>query len=214
MCRSNGPLVQAIRGEAIAIFSQVTTFLAKCSQAESGVHPIVDDEARNYFHLFLLRKAAPLIRVVDSFSKPITETSLALAAIQSWCVCRYLPYKEGDWSKRASALLAEAFVVPKSQRGGGSHFIGGYLHDPLVRLEALKSLVDDDSAATEYTATRDSDSVSGISTITPLSMKSGGNSPPAFSLFSRELIIHHATELPYNVHTNFACTQQNSMPLQ
>ncbi len=55
----------------------------------------------------------------------------------------------------------------------GNRYIGGYLHHPVVRLEALKSLIDDDSNDIDYSTTRDSDSVStsGISTITPVSMR-------------------------------------------
>ncbi|KAL7543186.1 hypothetical protein ACHAXR_012599 [Thalassiosira sp. AJA248-18] len=188
--RKNGsPLVQEIRSEAVAIFSQITNFLAKCSQNEYGFHLIVDDDARNYLHLFLLRKITPLIQMVDSFSKAIDHpemmgddsTTLALAVFKSWCVIRYLPFKDGDWAKRANDLLEEAFVVPKSQPG---RYVGGYLHHPVVRLEALKSLVNDDSTQIDYSTMRDSDSVStsGISTITSVSMKSGN--PPVFSLFS------------------------------
>jgi len=189
---ASSPLVQEIHREAMTIFSQITSFLAKCYELEY-VHPLVDDDARQYLHLFLLRKIAPLIQLVDSFSNPLSHptmvgddaTTLALAVIKSWCVIRYLPFKDGDWAKHASDLLAEAFLVPNWQPMEGFRYIGGYLHHPVVRLEALKSLVDDESNDIDYSTMRDSDSVStsGISTITSVSMKSG-NIPPVFSLFS------------------------------
>lgn len=191
--RNGSPLVHEIHAESMSIFSQITCFLVTCSQSEAGFHLIVDDDARNYLHLFLLRKISPLIQMNESFSKPLSHpdmvgddaSTLALAVIQSWCVIRYLPFKEGDWAKRAGNLMAEAFAVPTQD---SQRYIGGYLHHPLVRLEALKSLVTDESDELDYSTAKDDASiVSGISTITPVSMKSGhGNIPPAFSLFSCE----------------------------
>ena len=113
--------------------SQLTSFLFKCSQSECGFHLVVDDDARNYLHQLLLRKIAPLIVGVDSFSMvssavsrasgPSSEelvgddsTTLALAVIKSCCVIRYLPFKEGSWATLAGKLLAEAFAVPESQK--------------------------------------------------------------------------------------------------
>ena len=186
-------LVHEIHIEAMTIFSQITLFLAKCSENESGFHLIVDDDARVYLHQFLLRKIAPLIQSTDSFpridSHPVGDdaSTLALAVIKSSCVIRYLPFKEGDWAKRASGLLASAFLVPKIQPANGHRYIGGYLHHPLVRLEAIKSLVIDESSDIDHSTESDSDSVStsGVSTITPVSLRSGnGTIPPAFSLFS------------------------------
>lgn len=185
-------LALEIRVEALTIFSQITTFLESCS-ASTGFHPIVDNEARQYLHLFLLRKIAPLLQALDTFSKPISHpetvgddaTTLAFAVIKSWCVVRTLPFKDGDWANRANELLSEAFAIPESQSIEVDRYIGGYLHHPLVRLEALKSLVDDESTDNDYSLHGDSESIStsGISNITPMSMKSG-QCPPAFSLFS------------------------------
>ena len=179
-----------IRVEALTIFSQITTFLESCSA--TGFHPIVDNEARQYLHLLLLRKIAPLLQGLDTFSKPMSHpetvgddaTTLAFAVIKSWCVVRSLPFKDGVWAKRANELLSEAFAIPESQ-SIVDRYIGGYLHHPLVRLEALKSLVDDESADNDYSLHGDSDSIStsGISNITPMSLKSG-QCPPSFSLFS------------------------------
>ena len=193
VCRVNGSLAQDIRVEATTIFAQVTSFLEKCSQVDTGFHRIVDADARNYLHTFLLRKVAPLIQTVDSFSKLTAKpvmvgddaTMLALSVIKSMSCLRYLSFKKGDWAKRASDLLAEAFTVPKSPTIDGCWYIGGYLHHPVVRLEALRSLVDVD--ANDGLSIRDYDSISssGVSTITPVSIKSG-NVPPKLSLFSRK----------------------------
>ncbi len=214
-------LAQEIRIEAMAIFSQVTNFLDNCSSTStSGFHQIVDDEAREYLHLFLLRKVAPLLQMVNSFAKPMSHpaivgddaTTLALAVVKSWCVIRYLPFKEGNWAKRASHLLAEAYAVPKSQSPGDHRYIGGYLHHPLVRLEALRSLVDDEDTDIDHSVARDSDSIStsGISTITPVSLRSGTHCPPAYSLFSRKYIdaIHSQFLSNHRLATSFHLTMQ------
>ncbi|KAL9191186.1 hypothetical protein ACHAXT_000892 [Thalassiosira profunda] len=194
-------LMGEIRSECMTCLSQLTSFLFKCSQSECGFHLVVDDDARNYMHQLLLRKIVPLIVGVDSFSMvssavsrasgPSSEglvgddsTTLALAVIKSCCVIRYLPFKEGSWAKLAGNLLAEAFAVPDSQNAADRRYINGYLHHPLIRLEALKSLIDDDVEDNDVSI-RDSDSVStsGISAMTPVSIRSG-NVPPSFSLFS------------------------------
>lgn len=172
--RGNGSpsLAQEIRIEAMAIFSQLTSFLGKCADFECGFHPIDDDDARKYLHLFLLRKVSPLIQMMDSFPRPLSHpalvgddaTTLALVVIKSWSVVTHLPFKGGP--ARSAELLAEAFAIPKSQPiEACRYFVGGYLHHPAVRLEALKSLVDDDSTDIDYSSVRDSDSVStsGIS---------------------------------------------------
>jgi len=152
--------------------------LLKCSQIDVGFHQIVDNEARRYLHLFLLRKITPLLQLAEAhktLSLPSLDgTSIALATIKSWCVMGYLPYREGSWSKRASDLLQEAFALCENE--SDSNFIGGHLHSPVVRLEALKSLVYDSD---EVTSSRnldmlDSDSMSAsISTVTSASVKSG-----------------------------------------
>lgn len=189
-----GDIVEEILVETYTIFAQLTSFLGKCSQVETGFHEIVDDDARNYVHTFLLRKIAPLIQMGNSFPNPISypmvgddATTLALTVIKSWTVIRYLPFKKGDWAKRAKTLLAEAFAIPNSRPAEDNRYVGGYLHHPTVRLEALRSLVEDDTTDIIDSSIKDSDSVSssGISTMTPVSLKSS-STPPAFSLFSRE----------------------------
>ena len=187
--RGNGSaLAHKIRFEAISICSRLTGFLERCcSMPSSGFHPIVDDDAREYFHLFCLRKSAPLLQEVYSFANPTSHpaivgddaTKLALAVIKSWCAPSLLPFKEGDWSRRASNVLSEAFLIPKSQLMGDSRYIGGYLHHPLVRIEALKSLVDDESIDID-------DSVSTSTPASMVSMRSGNNPPPILSLFTRK----------------------------
>jgi len=173
------PVAQEIRNESMVIISQLTNFLEVCSSS-SGVHPIIDDGARKYLHLWCLRKVAPLLIGEDA-------SVLAFAVIKSWCATRSLPLKEGDWSANTGELLKEAFAIPESQ-SEDCRYINGYLHHPLVRLEALKSLVDDDSEISDsLRGDRDSDSVSSatssISAITPVSLKSG-YFPPLFSLFT------------------------------
>ena len=168
----NDPLQLEICDEISAIFFQLQSFLLKCSQIEVGFHQIVDNEARQYLHLFLLRKITPLLQwaeVHKTLSIPsLNGTSIALAAIKSWCVMGYLPYREGSWSKRASDLLQEAFALCEDP--SNSNFIGGHLHSPMVRLEALKSLVFDSDSVKFL----DSDSMSAsISTVTSASVKSG-----------------------------------------
>jgi hypothetical protein len=133
-----------------------------------------------------------LLQEVYSFANPTSHpaivgdgaTKLALAVIKSWCAPSLLPFKEGDWSRRASNVLSEAFLIPKSQLMGDSRYIGGYLHHPLVRIEALKSLVDDESIDID-------DSVSTSTPASMVSMRSGNNPPPVLSLFTRKQSIHH-----------------------
>ena len=176
-----------IRLEAIAIFSQITSFLSSISTA--SVHPIVDDNAREYLHLFCLRKIAPLLHMERLIATPPMypamvgddATMLAISVIKSWSVIRYLPFKEGDWARRARHLLAEAFLIPKSQSMNECMYIGGYIHHPLVRLEALKSLFNDESIADAHSTAHSvskSDASAG-------SMKSR-TFPPAISIFSRK----------------------------
>ena len=210
----SSPLAQDIRVETVAIFSKLTTFLEKCSQVDSGFHQIVDADARNFLHTFLLRKISPLIGrselggsdttptlpsegrgtrdVAMRSARPLVGTKtlatrLALSVIKSMNVSRFLSFKKGDWATRASDLLAEAFATPNSQTMDGHQYIGGYLHHPIVRLEALRSLVEDDLS--EASSIKDSDSISssGLSTVTPVSIKSG-NVPPKLSLFSRKCV--------------------------
>ncbi|KAL7436370.1 hypothetical protein ACHAXM_005149 [Skeletonema potamos] len=172
------PLQLEIYDEISAIFFQLQSFLLKCSQTEVGFHQIVDSDARRYLHLFLLRKIAPLLQLADShktLSRPSLDgTSIAFATIKSWCVVGYLPYREGFWSKRATDLLQEAFAL--CENSSDSNFIGGHLHSPVVRLEALKSLVydSDDVTFSRNLDMMDSDSISAsISTVTSASVKSG-----------------------------------------
>eukprot|EP00984_Skeletonema_dohrnii_P019310 scaffold9198_cov137-Skeletonema_dohrnii-CCMP3373.AAC.3 len=172
------PLQLEIYDEISAIFFQLQSFLLKCSQIEVGFHQIVDNDARQYLHLFLLRKITPLLQLADAhktLSLPSLDgTSIALATIKSWCVTGYLPYREGSWSKRASDLLQEAFAL--CENISDSNFIGGHLHSPVVRLEALKSLVfdSDDVTSSRNSDMMDSDSMSAsISTVTSASVKSG-----------------------------------------
>ena len=119
--RGKSALAHEIRFEAISICSRLTGFMERCcSMPSNGFHPIVDDDAREYFHLFCLRKSAPLLQEVYSFANPTSHpamvgddaTKLALAVIKSWCAPSLL---EGDWSRRASNVLSEAFLIPKSQ---------------------------------------------------------------------------------------------------
>ena len=189
---AKGDNFHEIRIEVLSIFSQITNFLESCSSSSNGLHPIIDDDTRNYLHLFLLRKVAPLLQSSNAFARPVSHPAmigddasvLAFAVVKSWCVIQSLPVKEGDWVCRAKHLLAEAFATPEETQHH-SRYVNGYLHHPMVRLESLKFLVDDDSTEIEYSTNRDSDSVStsGISNITPVSMKSG-NVLPRFSLFS------------------------------
>lgn len=182
------PVANEIRAEAMALFSQITSFLLSASNT-IGFHPIVDDDSREYLHLFCLRKIAPLLRMEHTIAKPTSypvtfgddATNLAIAVIKSWSAIRYLPFKEGDWARRASHVLAEAFLIPNSQSIDDCPYIGGYLHHPLVRLEALKSLFTDESYATG----RDSSSISNSESA--VSMKSR-IIPSAISIFTRELV--------------------------
>ncbi len=172
------PLQLEIYDEISSMFFQLQSFLLKCSQIDVGFHQIVDNEARRYLHLFLLRKITPLLQLAEAhktLSLPSLDgTSIALATIKSWCVMGYLPYREGSWSKRAQDLLQEAFALCENE--SDSNFIGGHLHSPVVRLEALKSLMYDSD---EVTSSKnldmiDSDSMSAsISTVTSASVKSG-----------------------------------------
>ncbi len=190
--KENGSaLAHEIHFEALAICSRLTGFLERCcSMSSNGFHPVVDDGAREYFHLLCLRKIAPLLQVVCFFNGELAAqppmigedaaTKLALAVIKSWGATSLLPLKEGDWVKRASNALAEAFFIPKSHVMDDCRYIGGYLHHPLVRIEALKSLVVDESIDID-------DSVSAITPSSMVSMRSGNNPPPMLSLFTRKL---------------------------
>ncbi len=190
--KENGSsLAHTIRFEALAICSRLTVFLERChSMSANGYHPVVDDNAREYLHLLCLRKMAPLLQVVCIFNGELSvhpstivedaATKLALAVIKSWGATSLLPLKEGDWVKRASNALAEAFLIPKSLVMDDCRYIGGYLHHPLVRIEALKSLVVDESIDID-------DSVSAITPSSMISMRSGNNPPPMLSLFTRKL---------------------------
>ncbi len=177
-----------IRSEVIAIFALITSFLHSMSPA-SGFHPIVDDNAREYLHLFCLRKIAPLFHMERYIAMPTScpamfqddATIIALSVIKSWSVIRFLPFKEGNWTRRARQLLSEAFLIPNSQSIGDCLYVGGYLHNPLVRMEALKLILNDESMADDHTPAH---SVSK-SEASAGSMKSR-NIPPAISLFSRK----------------------------
>lgn len=186
-----------IRSEAKAIFMQISSFLSTVSSA-SGFHPIVDENAREYLHLFCLRKVAPLLHMEHSIAKPASSpvvfeddaTIIALSVIKSWSVFRYLPFNEGDWARRARQLLAEAFLIPNAQSTDERLYIGGYLHSPLVRLEALKILFHDESVndhASALSVTKSDTSAS--------SMKSR-NIPPAVSLFYRKCAFEKVIMFP------------------
>ena len=168
---------------------QISSFLSTVSSA-SGFHPIVDENAREYLHLFCLRKVAPLLHMEHSIAKPASSpvvfeddaTIIALSVIKSWSVFRYLPFNEGDWARRARQLLAEAFLIPSAQSMDERLYVGGYLHSPLVRLEALKLLFHDESMTKK-------DHVSALSVTksdTSASSIKSRNIPPAISLFSRK----------------------------
>lgn len=177
-----------IRSEVVAIFVLIISFLHSMSPA-SGFHPIIDDNAREYLHLFCLRKIAPLLHMEHSIAMPTSipamceddATIIALSVIKSWSVIRFLPFKEGNWARRARQLLSEAFLIPNSQSTDNCLYVGGYLHNPLVRMEALKLLLNDESMADDHTTAR---SVSK-SEASAGSMKSR-NIPPVTSLFSRK----------------------------
>ena len=184
-----------IRVGAKAIFMQIASFLSTVS---SGFHPIVDEDAREYLHLFCLRKIAPLLHMEYSTAKPTSSpamfgddaTMIALSVIKSWSVIGYLPFKEGDWARRARQLLAEAFLIPNAQSTDERLYIGGYLHSPLVRLEALKILFHDESVndhASALSVTKSDTSAS--------SMKSR-NIPPAVSLFYRKCAFEKVIMFP------------------
>ena len=68
--KENGSaLAHEIHFEALAICSRLTGFLERCcSMSSNGYHPVVDDGAREYFHLLCLRKIAPLLQVVCFFN--------------------------------------------------------------------------------------------------------------------------------------------------
>ncbi len=189
--RNGSALAHEIHFEALAVCSRLTGFLERCcSMSTSGSHPIVDDNAREYFYLLCLRKISPLLQMVCFFNGGLAAhppmvgddaaTKHALAVIRSWGATSLLPLKEGDWVRRASNALAEAFLVPKSKVMDDCRYIGGYLHHPLVRIEALKSLVDDESIDID-------DSVSAITPSSLVSMRSGNNHPPMLSLLTRKL---------------------------
>ena len=165
-------LQQEIYSEVMAIFSQVRSFLTKCSRPEyCGFHLIVDEECRECLHKFLLRKVCPALAENDA-------TSMALAVIKSWCVVGYLPFREGNWCKRAADLLAESNALFDGNHG--SLYPGGYVHPPAIRLKALKSLVDDQHEL-DVSNHSNRDSESSI-TMTSVSVVSGGL--PVLSLFS------------------------------
>jgi len=178
--RGNSAVAQDLHSEVISLFNKITSFMmTKCSQNEVGFHIIVDDDARRYLHTFMLRKAVPLFVWKDSLTEPGRSPPMhddapiiSLAVIKSWTVVGYLPYKDGNWKQKAEELLAEAFFIPaKSTTSTDStRFIGGYLHHPSARLEALSSLVEDDAGSD---TSKESDSVSNVSTITSVSMRSG-----------------------------------------
>ena len=174
--RGNSAVAQDLHSEVISLFNKITSFMMKSSQNEAGFHIIVDDDARRYLHTFMLRKAVPIFILRDSLAKPKTSihddaSIISLAAIKSWTVVGYLPYKDGSWKQKAEELLAEAFFIPaKSATSTATRFIGGYLHHPTARLEALSSLVEDDAGSE---TSKESDSVSNVSTITSVSMRSG-----------------------------------------
>lgn len=186
--RGNSAIAQDLHSEVISLFNKITSFMmSKCSQNEAGFHIIVDDDARRYLHTFMLRKAVPLFVMKGSLAKPSQSPSIhddapiiSLAVIKSWTVVGYLPYKDGSWKQKAEELLAEAFFIPTTD-STRTRFVGGYLHHPSARLEALSSLVEDDAGSE---TSKESDSVSNVSTITSVSMRSGNCPPTILSLFT------------------------------
>lgn len=133
---------------------------------------------RNSFHIFLLRQCVPRMRIEEA-------TGIGLAAIKSWSCVSYLPCRESDWLNHATVFLSEAFA--KYDDTCNASFLGSYVHSPLVRLEALKSLVTDrgnkhqqyiDSASVAT-------SISGDTSGTGLS-----GSIPMLSLFTLTRCVH------------------------
>jgi hypothetical protein len=125
-------ILQRIQTECETVLLNLGEYLDKCSRFETyHYHLIGNDKWRDALHFRLLREAVPLM------SK---GTSLAVKVLRSWAAVGFLPDRKETWGETAAAIVADAFAVhenwPMSR-------YGGYVHSPIVRLEALVLLSSD-----------------------------------------------------------------------
>jgi hypothetical protein len=121
-------------------------------------------------------------------------TGLGLAAIKSWSCVSYLPCRESDWLNHATAFLSEAFA--QYDNSCSASFLGGYVHSPLVRLEALKSLVTDRGNNHQHYT----DSASVATSISADTSGTGlSGSIPMLSLFTLTRYVHSSLDPVVNV---------------
>lgn len=119
-------IFKVIQTECEAVIAQLCEHLKQSARFEPYRYmSIVGDEHRDALHLCLLREATQVV------SQP---TSLAIDALRSWAAVGFLPCRKASWVETASAIVADAFAVYEDL---SMSEYGGYVHSPLVRLEAL-----------------------------------------------------------------------------
>ena len=110
---------------------------------------------------------------------------LGLAAIKSWACSlgSILPCRsDGKWINHAKDFISEAFAKYEHGAGDCCLYPGGYVHSPLVRLEALQSLLNDHGHSHQH-MTDTSSVATSISAVT-VSTCMSGSSLPRLSLFT------------------------------
>jgi hypothetical protein len=125
-------IFKVIRAECEKVVMQLCDYLKQSARFEPYRYiSIVDDEHRDALHLCLLREATQVV------SRP---TSLAIDVLRSWAAVGFLPCRKVSWVDSASAIVADAFAVYEDL---SMSEYGGYVHSPMVRLEALLLLSND-----------------------------------------------------------------------
>lgn len=122
-------ILNRIRSECETVILRLGDYLERCSRFEPNT--ISNDKCRDGLHFCLLREAAPII------SK---GSLLAIKVLRSWAAVGFAPGRKRTWVRTASAIVADAFAVYDNMSLSN---YGGYLHSPLVRLEALVLLSSD-----------------------------------------------------------------------
>jgi len=139
----NFDILHRIQSEAEILLCQLGEYLNRC--ATHKYHLIVDDERRDAFHFLLLRQAVPLLKQQNG----LTQSLLAMSVLNSVAAIGFMSIRRINWLQSAQAIMADAFAVydddPSSKLKLPGDDYAGYVHSPLVRLEALRILTIDDS---------------------------------------------------------------------
>lgn len=135
---TDADMCQKIQNKIESLLTRIGEFLAMCSSLEqSFFHLVVEKECQERLYRLLLRQAAPRLDRERG-------TALALAAINSWSSFGFMPHRSDEWVSTASSLMAEAFALYTDRQCGD---FNGYVHSPLVRMQALVSVAREDEEA-------------------------------------------------------------------